>query len=77
MGTSVIVPVCYGIAGKYESVPVAVSITMVATVGFLGFLFMPAAVGVLSEYIGLKTAFLLTGAASFLAAQLIRKEQKV
>ena len=76
MGTSVIVPVCYGIAGKYESVPVAVSITMVATVGFLGFLFMPAAVGVLSELAGLKTALFLTGLVSCAAAQLIWKAGK-
>lgn len=71
MGTSVIVPICYGLVGKYDSVPTATAITMVAGVGFIGFLVMPALVGGLSEWIGLKTALFLVGCFSFLTTWMI------
>ena len=71
VGTASIVPICYGLAAKYEAVPVATAITMVCGIGFLGFLLMPATVGFLSEWLGLKTALLGAGGLSFLATQLI------
>lgn len=72
LGVSSIVPVCYSFTGKIEGVPVATAITLVASVGFLGFLLMPAAVGFLAELIGLRFALILTGAAAFSATRLIR-----
>lgn len=71
IGVSSIVPICYGIAGKSNGIPVATAITMVASVGFLGFLLLPAAVGLISEWVGLKTALLTVGLISFLATQSI------
>ena len=68
---SVIVPICYGLVGKYDSVPTATAITMVAGVGFIGFLVMPALVGGLSEWIGLKAAMFLVGCFSFLTTWMI------
>ena len=79
IGVSSIVPVCYGIAGKCDGIPVATAITMVASIGFLGFLLLPAVVGFISEWVGLKIALLIVGAISFLATQsilLIGKGQK-
>ena len=70
-GTSAIVPVCFGLVGKFEAVPVAVAITMVASIGFLGFLIMPPLVGFLSGQYSLRAALFLAGVLSFLAAQLV------
>ena len=66
LGTSAIVPVCYGLAGKHDSVPTATAITMVAGIGFSGFLVMPALAGGFSGWIGLKGALFLVGVFSFL-----------
>ena len=70
-GTSAIVPVCFGLVGKYDAVPVAVAVTVVASIGFFGFLIMPPLVGFLSERYGLRSALFLAGLLSFLAAQLV------
>ena len=71
LGTAAVVPVCYGLAGKCSEVPVATALAFVTTIGFLGFLLMPAVVGILSEWAGLKTALFLVGLCSLLLTQLI------
>ena len=71
LGTSAIVPVCFGLAGKHGQVPVATAITMVATISFLGFLLMPALVGMVSEWTGLRMTLFLAGLSSFILIQLI------
>ena len=70
-GTSAIVPVCFGLVGKYGAVPVAVAITMVASIGFLGFLIMPPLAGFISGQYSLRAALFLAGFLAFLAAQLV------
>ena len=72
LGVSSIVPVCYGITGKIQSVPVASAITMVAGIGFMGFLLMPAAAGFIAEWTSLRIALFLTGLISFSATRLRR-----
>jgi len=70
-GTSTIVPICFGLVGRHDAVPVAAAITMVAGIGFLGFLIMPPVVGFLSGQCGLRLALLLIGFLAFFTAQLV------
>lgn len=75
-GTSAIVPICYSLTGKQygDSLPVALSI--VNGISFTGFLLMPALVGGISGFTGLRMAFAVFGVLSVACISLILLVEK-
>lgn len=69
-GLGVVVPVLFRTAGSIPEVPPGVGIATVSTIGFLGFLAGPPAIGITAEAIGLRAALGLVVIASALAASL-------
>ena len=63
-GTAAVIPICYSLIGKQcgEGLPVALSV--VNGISFTGFLLMPALVGGISGFMGLRTAFVVLGVIS-------------
>jgi len=57
LGVSTIVPLLYGETGKTSTMAPGTAITAVSSVGFLGFLFGPPAIGYISEATNLRWAF--------------------
>ncbi|WP_040670682.1 MFS transporter [Nitritalea halalkaliphila] len=56
-GVAAIVPVCYGIAGRSASYPPSVSLALVSTISFFGFLLGPPLIGFIAELAGLRFSF--------------------
>jgi HAD superfamily hydrolase (TIGR01509 family) len=69
-GLGVVVPVLFRAGGSTPGVPAGVGIAAVSTVGFLGFLAGPPAIGIAADTVGLRAALSLVVAASTLAATL-------
>jgi HAD superfamily hydrolase (TIGR01509 family) len=69
-GLGVVVPVLFRAGGSTPGVSAGVGIAAVSTVGWLGFLAGPPAIGVAADAVGLRTALGLVVAASALAALL-------
>lgn len=67
-GLGVVVPVLFRAGGSTPGVPAGVGIAAVSTVGFLGFLAGPPAIGVAADVVGLRAALGLVVAACALAA---------
>jgi MFS family permease len=61
IGLSVIVPICYSIAGNTSNLPPGVGLAMVTTVGYSGFLFGPPIIGFLADSLTLRYALVLVG----------------
>ena len=61
LGTAAVVPICYSIVGKRGQGSLPVALSMVNGISFIGFLLMPAAVGGISQFWGLRIAFAMTG----------------
>ena len=62
LGASNIVPVLFRQAGRQNSMPTAMAISAVTTLGYAGYLMGPALVGGVAELAGLSTAFWLLAA---------------
>jgi MFS family permease len=56
-GTSSIVPLVYGQAGKSKTLSPSMALSAVSTIGFLGFLMGPPIIGLLAEVTNLRVAF--------------------
>jgi HAD superfamily hydrolase (TIGR01509 family) len=69
-GLGVVVPVLFRAGGSTPGVAPGVGIAAVSTVGWLGFLAGPPAIGIAADLVGLRTALGLVVAASALAAVL-------
>lgn len=69
-GLGVVVPVIFRTAGSTPAIPPGIGIAAVSTIGFLGFLAGPPAIGIAAEAFGLRAALGLVVAASALAAVL-------
>lgn len=59
VGTSSVVPICYGLAGKSTKMHPGVAVAMVSTIGFMGFLLGPPLIGFIAEFLNLQWAFAL------------------
>ncbi len=59
LGGSCTVPTVYGIAGKHQKSNASISLTLVSTISFLGFLMGPPVIGFVSEYFDLRYSYLL------------------
>ena len=69
-GLGVVVPVLFRTAGSTPGVQSGVGIAAVSTLGFLGFLAGPPAIGITADAVGLRAALGLVVASSALAAML-------
>lgn len=58
-GTSSIVPLVYGQAGKSKTLSPSMALSAVSTVGFLGFLLGPPIIGIFAHYTSLRWSFAL------------------
>lgn len=62
LGTSSIVPMVYSIAGQKTKMPSGLALTVVASIGFLGFLMGPPLIGYISSAANLKYSFAVVSA---------------
>jgi len=71
LGSSIIVPIIYSLAGKSTKMSAGYAIASVTMVGYLGFLLSPLILGGLSEKFGMQSAFgfliVISGTISILA----------
>ncbi len=65
-GTSAVVPIGCGLAGKAPGVPTGIAIAQVSTVGFFGFLAAPPLIGYVAHATSLRHAFALMAAIGLL-----------
>lgn len=56
-GVSSVVPIAYGLAGKSTKMSAGIAISLVSSVGFLGFLFGPPLIGYIAEAFSLQWSF--------------------
>jgi predicted MFS family arabinose efflux permease len=61
-GASNVVPVLFSAAGRVAGVPASVALAAVTTIGYMGLLAGPAAIGLVAQFAGLPAALALTGA---------------
>ncbi|WP_166670727.1 MFS transporter [Olivibacter sp. XZL3] len=72
LGISSMVPLIAGVASKTKRMAPASGIASVLTIGFIGFLFSPPLIGILSEYFNLRMAFVLLVVSSLFIGGLSR-----
>jgi MFS family permease len=63
LGVASIVPSAYSIAGRSKEFPPSVSLAMVSTLSFFGFLIGPPMIGFIAELLSLKTSFTMVAVA--------------
>ena len=56
-GVSAIVPMAYNLAGHSKTIPTQQALTIVTSIGFLGFFLGPPVIGFIAQYSSLQTAF--------------------
>ncbi len=59
IGVSSVVPIVYGVAGRSGKVASGVALAAVSTIGYLGFLFGPPAIGLTAQVLSLRWSFVL------------------
>ncbi|MCC9043353.1 MFS transporter [Myroides sp. M-43] len=59
LGSSCSVPTVFGIAGKHSKVSASISLTLVSTISFLGFLIGPPAIGFIAQWLDLRYSYAL------------------
>jgi MFS family permease len=64
-GVSSVVPLSYGLAGKSTKMSAGIAISLVSSVGFLGFLFGPPVIGYIAEALNLQWSFGLMAVIGF------------
>ena len=74
-GTSAVVPLCYGLAGKSKKLLPGIALATVCTIGFMGFLIGPPVIGIVADVLSLQWSFGLVALLSliplFLAPKLV------
>ncbi len=73
LGISSICPVCMSMAGNHPSVKTSTAITIVSSIGFIGFLMAPPVIGWVSETIGLRLTTLFGAIGGLLVILVARK----
>lgn len=79
LGVSAVVPMCYNLAGHNKSMPPQQALTLVTSIGFLGFFLGPPIIGFIAQQSSLKTAFAiiaLFGLAISILSRFISIDQK-
>lgn len=59
LGGSCSVPTVFGVAGKHSQVSPSISLTLISTIAFLGFLIGPPVIGFIAEVFDLRYSYLL------------------
>jgi len=59
IGTSSVVPLVYSLAGRSKTITPGIALTMVSSIGFLGFLFGPPLIGFIAQASNLRISFTL------------------
>jgi MFS family permease len=72
-GVSSVVPLLYGLAGKYSKMSPSLALTAVSTIGYLGFLFGPPLIGFIAAASSLKISFMVIAALGACVALLAKK----
>jgi len=57
LGTSCVIPLCYGLAGKSENMHPGLAIASVASVSFMGILIGPPLIGFIAQAVSLRLSF--------------------
>lgn len=57
LGTSIIVPIVYSLAGKSQKMSPGYAIASITMIGYIGFLSSPLIIGALSDRVGMQNAF--------------------
>lgn len=74
-GVSSVVPLTYGLAGKSKKVTAGIAISLVSSVGFLGFLLGPPFIGYIADALSLQWSFGLMAVLGFGTALIASKAQ--
>ena len=69
-GVSNVVPIIFNEAGKSEKTPTSIALTIVSSIGFLGFLIGPPFIGFIAELTSLKYSFAIIGLFGFFVSAL-------
>ncbi len=57
LGVSAVVPMCYNLAGHTKTMPPQQALTLITSIGFIGFFLGPPVIGFIAQHSSLKTAF--------------------
>lgn len=71
IGAANVVPVFYSLLGKQDVMPLSAAVPAVSTLGYLGVLLGPAAIGFLAKAVGISDAFLSLAALAAIELVLI------
>ena len=72
---SSVVPLTYGLAGKSKKITAGIAISLVSSVGFLGFLLGPPFIGYIADALDLQWSFGLMAVLGFGTALLASKAE--
>lgn len=61
LGVSSIIPTIYSLSGQKTKIPTGMALTIVSSIGFIGFLLGPPVIGYISEALNLRFSFALIG----------------
>ncbi|UGU16557.1 MFS transporter [Sinomicrobium kalidii] len=58
-GTSSVIPLSFSMAGRSKNFPPGISLALVSTIAYFGFLFGPPVIGFIAEHLNLRASFIL------------------
>ena len=61
LGVSSIIPTIYSLSGQKTKIPTGMALTIVSSIGFIGFLLGPPMIGYISDVLNLRFSFALIG----------------
>ncbi|MDM1450915.1 MFS transporter [Myroides odoratimimus] len=79
LGVSAVVPMCYNLAGHTKTMPPQQALTLITSIGFIGFFLGPPVIGFIAQHSSLKTAFAIVaffGLAISLLSRFITVEEQ-
>lgn len=77
IGTSSVVPLSYGLAGKSKSMHPGVAVASVASIGFLGFLIGPPIIGFVAQMSNLRWSFALIAMFGLVTTMMAAKTKEI
>lgn len=69
-GTSGVVPICYSLSGKTKRMHPGVAVTVVSSIGFVGFLLCPPVIGLIAQATSLRVSFAIIAAVGLMTTLL-------
>jgi len=77
IGTSSVVPLCYGLAGKSKTMHPGVAVASVASIGFMGFLIGPPIIGFVAQASSLRWSFALVASFGLITTLMAAKAKNL